>query len=75
MSEHDDRLLCAACLRRDAAIGGHPVRDHSAMMRGLGAVAGLAMACLFFYGVGSALASFDNEVHGNSPGQKFGVRP
>ena len=68
VSEHDDRLLCAACLRREAADTQQPVRDHAARNRLLGALAGFALACLFFYAVGSALASFENQPPDAAPG-------
>ena len=77
VSEHDDRLLCAACLRREAAAAtqARPLRDYSTLTRTLGALAGLALAGLFFYAIGSALASFDNDVHATSSGRKPGARP
>jgi len=56
VTEHDERLLCAACLKR---LAGGGVRKRSRMAKAKGALAtamGLLLAWLFFYGIGQLLA-------------------
>ena len=52
VSEHEARLLCAACLRMQARAGAP--RRGSASLVAL-AVAGLLLAWLIFYGAGRAM--------------------
>jgi hypothetical protein len=63
VTEHDDRLLCAACLRqtwRGAGQARHPFR---AMGRaGLG-LAGFVVAVLFFYWLGQILLLIPTPFH------------
>lgn len=55
VTEHDDRLLCAVCLRKASQKTGarrHPFR---ALARAVFALGGLLTATLFFYFVAQAL--------------------
>lgn len=62
VTEHEDRLICAACLRR--------LRSSAPRKRALGraagvlsAFAGLLLAWLFFYYAGRALILIPSDVH------------
>lgn len=63
VTEHDDRVLCAECLRkafaRETAHGGVMRR----VARALLPIAGLLMAWLFFYALGRTLLSIPVAVH------------
>jgi hypothetical protein len=62
VTEHDDRLICAACLRRLSS----PAPRQRALGRAAGLVsafAGLLLAWLFFYYAGRALILIPSDVH------------
>ena len=63
ITEHDDRVLCAACLRRLA----HPPlarrRGFLGAVRVLQLGAGVFLAWLFFYFLGQTLLSIPNSFH------------
>jgi hypothetical protein len=55
VTEHDERLLCAACLTK---LAGERVRKRGRLAWAKGALAGalgLLLAWLFFYGIGQIL--------------------
>src|SRR5271168_210804 len=63
VTEHEDRVLCAECLKK--AVAGEKAAG-GGLRRVLGAlfpVAGLLMAWLFFYVVGRTLQLIPVEVH------------
>jgi hypothetical protein len=55
ITEHDDRILCAVCLRRLAQAAGAPRRPLRALGRAGLAAGGLLTAALFFYWVAQIL--------------------
>jgi hypothetical protein len=67
VTEHDDRMMCAACLRR---ISGRAGVTGRAMWRGLGrwglVVAGGFLAWVWFYLMGKWLLSLPNDFHDGS---------
>jgi len=63
VTEHDERLLCAACLVKISRVGGrrrHPCR---ALARFGLSVAGLLTATLFFYWLGQILLLIPTPFH------------
>jgi len=63
VTEHEDRVICADCLKK--LIAGQPARSVSVLrlLRGLLPVAGLLGAWLFFYAVGRTLLLIPVPVH------------
>jgi hypothetical protein len=63
VTEHDDRVLCADCLKK--LIASETVRTNTfrRLLRGLLPVAGLLMAWLFFYALGRTLLLIPSAVH------------
>jgi hypothetical protein len=55
VTEHDDRLLCAVCLRKESRQTGARRRPFRALARAVLAMGGLLTATLFFYGIAQAL--------------------
>ncbi len=61
--EHEDRLLCAACLARVTRAAG-PKRSSWAMVaHGLLGLAGFFVAWMFFYGIGQGLLRLPDPFH------------
>jgi hypothetical protein len=63
VTEHDDRLLCASCLRKISKAGGshrHPFRN---LARAGMSLAGLLMASLFFYWLAQILLMIPTSFH------------
>jgi hypothetical protein len=56
VTEHDERLLCAACLERLANSGARKQGRLAGTRRALAAALGLMLAWLVFYGIGQFLA-------------------
>jgi hypothetical protein len=63
VTEHDDRVICALCLRRLARGPGGRRRGLSWVAPAGRCLAGLAAAWLFFYLLGEALASLPASYH------------
>ena len=66
VTEHEGRVLCAACVRT----GSTETKAASATLAGVGrvlqAVAGFLIACLFFFCLGLILLSIDSSFHDGS---------
>jgi hypothetical protein len=63
ITEHDDRILCADCLRRASLVvrpGRHPFR---ALARAGLSLAGLFTAAIFFYGMGQIRLLIPTQFH------------
>ena len=63
ITEHDDRLICAACLRKINARDVSMESFWAALIRAFQVVLGLAVAAVFFFLVGRTLLSIDTSVH------------
>jgi hypothetical protein len=63
ITEHDDRVLCAACLRKLARVPLLKRRGFARVFRGAQVMLGLLAAWLFFYLIGSALLSIPASFH------------
>jgi hypothetical protein len=63
VTEHDGRILCATCLRKSATPATKPQRDLTRFLRPIPVIAGLALAWLVFYAVGSILLRTPSEWH------------
>lgn len=71
VSEHEDRVICAACLKR--LLAPKPSR-RAALTGGLrigGAMLGLLIAWCAFYYLGQALLGLPDSVHEGSVWQPF----
>jgi hypothetical protein len=63
VTEHDDRLICAACLRKISTVRGTPRHPFRALGRAILSVAGLLTATLFFYWLGQILLKIPTPFH------------
>ena len=61
--EHDDRVLCAECLKRLARRPGRGRDRFAALMRIGGCCAGLLIAWVFFYEAGRVLLMIPTSFH------------
>ena len=63
ITEHDDRVICASCLRKLAKEPSAARRSFAGVARGLQVLIGLVTVCLFFYLLGQTLLSIDSSFH------------
>ena len=63
VTEHDDRLLCAACLRRSTAPAKHPQPRREFLRLPLPLAAGLLMAWAAFFLLGQLLLTTPSAWH------------
>jgi hypothetical protein len=63
ITEHDDRVICAACLAKAAPTPLLPRRARAALMRGSVCLLGLFAAWFFFYLIGQALLAIPSSYH------------
>ncbi len=63
VTEHEDALLCAGCLRQRTAVEEKRRRRWAEGSRALAACAGLMLAWLCFYVAGEWLASMPADFH------------
>ena len=63
ITEHDERILCASCLKRQTAQATRPRRNFAPLIRGAAAVMGLIVASLYFYLLGRVLLATPAKFH------------
>jgi hypothetical protein len=63
ITEHDERILCAACLKRQAPPEERPRRNFAPLLRVGVALCGLMTAWFFFYVVGRILLATPTQFH------------
>ena len=63
VTEHEDRVICAECLRKMVAGRGSRAAGVRRVFGALLPVAGLLIAWLFFYAVGRSLLLIPASVH------------
>ena len=63
VTEHDDRVLCAECLKKLVARETARSSAFRRVLGGLLPIAGLLMAWLFFYALGRTLLLIPSAVH------------
>ncbi len=63
VTEHEDRVLCAECLKKIVAREAAQAGGFRRAIRSLLPVAGLLLAWLFFYGLGRTLLLIPAAVH------------
>lgn len=63
VTEHEDRVLCAECLKKVVAREPMAASGFRRALGGLLALSGLLLAWLFFYALGRTLESIPVEVH------------
>jgi hypothetical protein len=68
--EHDDRIICAACLRKIARVPLTERRGFVSVIRLSQCLFGLFLAWLFFYLIGEALLRLPDSFHEGSLWQK-----
>jgi len=63
ITEHDDRIICAECLRKIAAAPQKKAQSFPGLMRAAQFLLGLLAAWFFFYLLGESLLSLPNSFH------------
>jgi hypothetical protein len=63
VTEHEDRVICAACLKKPANVPLHKRRGFASVIRLCQCAVGLVAAWFFFYLVGEGLASLPASFH------------
>ena len=63
ITEHEDRVICAACLKKLATTTPRPVRHVSALAPFASTLGGVVVTFLFFYVTGRLLVSLPDEFH------------
>ncbi len=66
VTEHEDRVICAACLRKVAALPFTRRSGFIAVVRAGQLLVGLATVWLFFYLLGEVLVSLPDSFHEGS---------
>jgi hypothetical protein len=66
VTEHDDRVVCAACLRKLAKTPARRRRAIAFLLGPAQCAAGILMAWFFFFLVGEYLQSRPNSTHKNA---------
>jgi hypothetical protein len=66
ITEHDERLVCASCLKKVAQAAAKPARRRVNLWPLLQTAAGLLLAVFFFYLIGSALLALPDSFHDGS---------
>src|SRR5437016_5912286 len=63
VTEHDDRVVCAACLKKLTKVSFIKRRGFTRLVRALQCAMGLLMVWFFFFLVGEGLARLPNSFH------------
>lgn len=63
ITEHDDRVICASCLKKLAAAEANPARPRRSFLPTLQLLGGFTFAWVLFYCVGHFLLSLPEEFH------------
>src|SRR5436190_4931215 len=63
ITEHEDRVVCAACLRKLARVPLFKRRGFARVLRAGQVLLGLLVAWLFFYLIGDGLLSLPDSFH------------
>jgi hypothetical protein len=63
ITEHDDRVICAACLKKLARIPFTRRRSFVGVVRSIQLLAGVATLVVFFYLLGQSLLSMPGSFH------------
>ncbi len=63
VTEHDDQVICAACLRKLARVPLLQRKRFAAALRLVASIAGVLLAWFFFYLLGESLLSLPASFH------------
>ena len=66
ITEHDDRVICSACLKKLVAPAARPRRSFSAVLRPMALLGGLLTAWFFFYLIGHWATQIPSTFHSGS---------
>jgi len=66
VAEHDDRVICASCLKKLAAPGLAKRRAFSTTMRSAQVVVGILVVWFFFFTIGESLLRLPASFHDSS---------
>lgn len=66
ITEHDERVVCASCLKKVAQAAARPARRRMRLWPVVQTAAGLLLAVFFFYLIGSALLALPDSFHQGS---------
>jgi len=71
VTEHDDRLICASCLKKLAATPGEKKRTWQGVATVVGLVAGILITWMFFYSFGRTLLLLPTSFHEGTVWQNY----
>ena len=63
ITEHEDRVICAACLKKSVQPSFTKARGFVGLLRAIQLLAGVFTVWFFFYLFGQALLSMDSSFH------------
>ena len=63
ITEHDDRVICSACLKKLAGQVATPRRSWSALLRPAAVLGGMFTAWIFFYAIGHWATQIPSSFH------------
>ena len=63
VAEHDDRVICSACLRKIAGKEARPRRSFAAVLRPVALLGGVFVAWFFFYLIGHWSSALPSKFH------------
>ncbi len=66
VAEHDDRVLCASCLKKLAVPDGAGRKSFSSVLRAAQVAIGILVAWFFFFVIGEALLRIPTAFHDTS---------
>lgn len=66
ITEHDERVVCASCLKKVAHAAGQPARGRVTLWPVLQSAGGLVLACFVFYTIGRMLLALPDSFHDGS---------
>ena len=66
ITEHDERVICAACLQKVAQAAAQPKRRRVNLWPVLQSAGGLLLACVVFYTLGRMLLALPDSFHDGS---------
>ena len=63
ITEHDDRVICSACLKKIATREARPRRSFAALLRPAALLSGVLAAWFFFYLIGHWAGALPSSFH------------
>jgi len=75
VAEHDDRVICASCLKRISAPVPTKRRGFAALRQPVQVIIGILVAWFFFFSIGETLLRIPTSFHDSSIWQAPWIKP